>query len=370
MSKDRNVTNLICASLEKMIYRGELELGDQAPSLHVLAERFHVSTATARHAMEKLKRQGLVHSVRGKGAYVGEGLSRLYPNVVFLLVVPKEPGPPSHSETELLCGAEKEARLGKFTVLFSRIEYNSPAAAVRERFSAIDLSKSLGVIVVGSVWDELRQHLRRGRLPVVVTADHVDHPLRPKEQMDSVTDDIYANCLIAMGELLRRGHTRIGIVTDNDTHAWARLYRKAWFNSLRETGGSVSKADSHCLESESLDEVAAQIATALDAPVRPSAWFVQFQHTGMDLARELLRLGVGIPGDLSLATSAVLDSRHLEIAPGLRLSGTLCRSEMIGRLAVQRLTDKRADKRAANHCLCHTLVAGTWLEGDSIRSLA
>lgn len=54
-----------------LIKRGELKRLDQLPSEKALGETYGVGRDTVRSAMEVLREQGLVFTVRGRGTFVG-----------------------------------------------------------------------------------------------------------------------------------------------------------------------------------------------------------------------------------------------------------------------------------------------------------
>lgn len=68
--KQRNISVQVYEQLRDMIYRGELEPGEQLMPERDLAARFEVGRATLRTAIQRLIDQGLVESRRGVGTFV------------------------------------------------------------------------------------------------------------------------------------------------------------------------------------------------------------------------------------------------------------------------------------------------------------
>jgi GntR family transcriptional regulator len=60
----------ITNQIKKSILSGELAEGDALPSIRKLAKDLQISVITTKRAYEELEKEGLVHSVRGKGFYV------------------------------------------------------------------------------------------------------------------------------------------------------------------------------------------------------------------------------------------------------------------------------------------------------------
>src|SRR5882757_5746570 len=65
-----SLRELIVGQLRAQIESGSLKPGDQVPSENALIDEFGVSQTTARAALAVLRGEGLIHVVRGKGAYV------------------------------------------------------------------------------------------------------------------------------------------------------------------------------------------------------------------------------------------------------------------------------------------------------------
>lgn len=60
----------VARDVRARIERGELLQGEQVPSVHELAETYHVSRSTARRALELLKKWGLTEALPGLGTFV------------------------------------------------------------------------------------------------------------------------------------------------------------------------------------------------------------------------------------------------------------------------------------------------------------
>lgn len=62
----------IVNQLKNAIVTGELKTGEALPSIRMLANDLQVSVITTKRAYEELEKEGLIHSVAGKGFYVCE----------------------------------------------------------------------------------------------------------------------------------------------------------------------------------------------------------------------------------------------------------------------------------------------------------
>ncbi len=71
LDKKRPICPQICEKISVDIASGELEPSQRLYSVRELALRFGVNPNTVQKAYEQLETQGLIHSVRGSGWYVG-----------------------------------------------------------------------------------------------------------------------------------------------------------------------------------------------------------------------------------------------------------------------------------------------------------
>jgi len=62
----------LAADLRQQIESGELQSGDQLPTVAALAESYQVSTATVAKALRVLKDEGLIVTRHGWGTHVAE----------------------------------------------------------------------------------------------------------------------------------------------------------------------------------------------------------------------------------------------------------------------------------------------------------
>ena len=112
---DRNRWRPIAAELGRRIRAGEFAPGDRLPSNAALRARYGVSGQTVQHAMNSLRRDGLVETRAGLGWFAGRP-----PDVVRLPRRP-QPGRRSSGKAWLGCGAEKVVTEVRFDVASRRI---------------------------------------------------------------------------------------------------------------------------------------------------------------------------------------------------------------------------------------------------------
>lgn len=71
-SSDKPIYEQITSQFKQMIMNGEIEAGEQLPSMRMLAKELRISVITTKRAYEDLERDGFIYTVIGKGSYVAE----------------------------------------------------------------------------------------------------------------------------------------------------------------------------------------------------------------------------------------------------------------------------------------------------------
>lgn len=71
-SSDKPIYEQITIQMKQMIISGELEPGNQLPSMRMLAKELRISVITTKRAYEDLERDGFIYTVVGKGSFVAD----------------------------------------------------------------------------------------------------------------------------------------------------------------------------------------------------------------------------------------------------------------------------------------------------------
>lgn len=71
-SSDKPIYEQITIQMKQMIINGELESGNQLPSMRMLAKELRISVITTKRAYEDLERDGFIYTVVGKGSFVAD----------------------------------------------------------------------------------------------------------------------------------------------------------------------------------------------------------------------------------------------------------------------------------------------------------
>ena len=97
-ASDKPIYEQIVVQMKELILAGELQEGQQLPSIRALASDLRISVITTKRAYAELEAQGFVETVQGKGSFVAGGNAELLREERL-----------RHIE-ELLGGAVREAR--------------------------------------------------------------------------------------------------------------------------------------------------------------------------------------------------------------------------------------------------------------------
>ncbi len=76
-ASDKPIYEQIVSQMKSLILAGELEEGQQLPSIRALAGDLRISVITTKRAYAELEAQGFVETVQGKGSFVAGGNKEL-----------------------------------------------------------------------------------------------------------------------------------------------------------------------------------------------------------------------------------------------------------------------------------------------------
>lgn len=76
-ASDKPIYEQIVTQMKDLILTGELEEGQQLPSIRALASNLRISVITTKRAYAELEAQGFVETVQGKGSFVAGGNAEL-----------------------------------------------------------------------------------------------------------------------------------------------------------------------------------------------------------------------------------------------------------------------------------------------------
>ena len=232
--------------------------------------------------------------------------------------------------SHVLAGIEDACRVKHVNLLYATlpVDANNRVTAPPRLLDADTVD---GLLLVGAFLDEpLYRLLGSGRLPLVLVDAYAAVP-----RCDAVLSDNLRGAAEIVGYLLEHGHCNIGMVGGGEgAYPSLRERRQGYRHALRTAGVAVDYL-ADCTPDDA-EEATRQL---LLANPQLTALFCCNDHVALRAARAAQRLGLRIPGDLSLAGFDGIDfAAHLE--PPL----TTMHVDKIamGRLAVQQLEGRFA----------------------------
>ena len=76
-SSDKPIYEQIVVQMKNLILAGELQEGQQLPSIRALASDLRISVITTKRAYAELEAQGFIETVQGKGSFAAGGNTEL-----------------------------------------------------------------------------------------------------------------------------------------------------------------------------------------------------------------------------------------------------------------------------------------------------
>lgn len=69
-ASDEPIYEQIGSQIKAMIIKGELDVGEQLPSIRGLARDLQISVITTKRAYDELEKEGFIETMQGKGSFV------------------------------------------------------------------------------------------------------------------------------------------------------------------------------------------------------------------------------------------------------------------------------------------------------------
>lgn len=224
--------------VEQEIRNQVLELSDvedaKLPQERELAESFGVSRKTIRAAINRLREQKMIESIRGKGTFVS-ATPKPYKDVHLIAATPND-------SYELMCVGLVSELLGQKGYSANFVISKDPVSdwkrITKTRPSAC------GAILVGAMYtsDMLKSLVRRSNFPIVCLGDirEVEHG---EVVCDSVRPDNKNWAYTATRELILHGHRKIAFLnlSGNIPLVWEKEKLQGYLQALGEYGIEPNK---------------------------------------------------------------------------------------------------------------------------------
>ena len=320
------------------------------PPEPTLARELDVSRGTLRQALGLLVRQGVLHTIPGRGTFVGgtPGANDAQQGGAVGLVLPSI----VRSRAQLLVsGVEETLRQAGYAFLLGTSGFDRALEVEQiERILAQGASGLIVYIVDGPMDLPLLRRLVADGFPVVLVDRFV-----PDLPVDSVTVDNLGGAFIAVQHLVSQGYRRIGYIGTQNVRTSSIVERMAGYrwamdvhdlpvsdalmcvNLHRPQGRRAS--DSERALGQHNQEV---LRRYLGGAHRPDAVFVCNDYVAFQVVDTAIALGLRVPDDLAIVG---FDNVPTEDYSGTPLTTVDQPRHAIGATAARLLVDRLAGRR-------------------------
>lgn len=340
--------------LSNFILEKSLSEGAEFPTEAQLCEIFKVSRITTKRALDELVREGLIRRVKGVGNFVS---------------APEEDHPPQLKNYGLIAEGSFDLFANNFySKVFQGIyesvnqEGGSLVFALSDRSvsngaglpSMLQARAISGLIVLGCLEEGLLLSLKELRIPTVLVDDN-------RSGFNRVVTDNAQGTETAIRYLVRKGHSKIGLVTSDRTtsfrersQGYARAMKRVGLSSRPEWIRVVDRAEDLCILEVFRDLL------RLPVEERPTAVFAVNDHFALNGVRAASALGLSVPEDISIIG---FDDTPFAKAATPNLTTIRVQNFHMGELAVAALHRLMESRRADIECI---VMPTELVERDSV----
>ena len=297
---DLPLYQVIKRDLKNRMSSGELPEGARVPSELELARKYGVSRNPTRQALRDLELEGYIVRAPGRGSFVAPRTQhqRLFSTNGWRTVAVACPSIECHFSRRLIRGfVEGAQEQGVHTMVYFR------PLSTEDEFGFLADIRNSGIEGIAfwlqhtsvEILDLLRK-FHQSSYPFVL----VDRFVRGLDADFVVTDNEDVGCQLT-SELVRRGHTDIGLLTYEleATSSWDRV---AGHRRALEEAGIAFTDELMAVHDPEGEPFPALVDRILAHRRRPTAFFCKNEGLAAMLLDELGERGYGVPGDVELAT--------------------------------------------------------------------
>lgn len=281
--------------IARRISTGDLEIGQQVPSLRQICDEFDVSSVTARRVLSELVLAGLVETVGGRGTFVRTRSSR--PRVAVVMIGYTHASWREYASMfAQLVGGITEAVWSEDGILTVLPVPDTPA--METTLSDVVQDNGIDGILVRAAghvnWTAL-DHLRKRVGVAVVVIKRRD----PYGRFSSVVPDATMAGRLAVEHLLELGHREIGLVVARASLDTYKDHLRGARQALRRSGLRLAP-EQLCTVEEPLKDYGRDTAIELLRKSRPTAVVTNSDILAEGVYEGAGHLGVTIPTELSV----------------------------------------------------------------------
>jgi GntR family transcriptional regulator, arabinose operon transcriptional repressor len=334
----------LCARLIGDVQTGRLKPGDLLPPEPVFAEQLNLARSTVRQALAQMERNGLIRRIRGKGTYIHEeATKRLRSGLdAYALIVPDAQ---SGYYPSLVAGFEEAAGQVRNQVLLmsTRNDVHRQGDGILQFIDKQVAGAAIVPVMSPATPAYQIRQLQKNKVPVVLCHRGVEGIRAPLLAFSA--RDVGR---LAGEAMAKRGHRRVAFVSALRS-GLAEAYEAGFRAAIESAGGTLPAEFVVYIGSDGYADYDAYehltdqaIRRLIDRADPPTAIFTGFDATAELIFLLLMRLGVSVPGDMSLVSFG--GAKRLSPMQQ-RLTAVTVDEAAIGRLAVELLDEMRQGKR-------------------------
>ena len=312
----------------------------QLPSIHAVAARAGVSIATVSRVLNNSKpvkdepRRRVEEAVAALGYRTntaGRSLARAQSRLLMVLV----PDFANPFYAQIVQGAESVTRAAGYKLLMT--DAASSDGAYQTALDALYNRLADGVINLAHLDDDPALHAALRDMPWVNCSEFV-----PESGLPYVSIDHRQAAIDAVQFLLNRGHTRIGLVSADETYRWAQLRHEGYAMAIERAGIAVDPALVRVATNLDYEAGAQAVGGLLALLEPPTAVFAVSDTLAIGAIKALRRAGKRVPQDIAvvgfddLPISAVFEPALTTVSQPMRDLGARAAEILLARLDGQK----------------------------------
>ncbi|MCM3671528.1 GntR family transcriptional regulator [Mesobacillus maritimus] len=349
--------------IKNKILTGEYKIGEQIPTESTLQEIYNVSRHTVRKSITELSNEGFLRSEKGSGTYV----SNQYQS---------KSGNKSKNKTigvittyisdyifpSIIRGIEKRLKEDQYSLLLASTNND-----VEQEKKALEMMMSFGVD--GLIIEPTKSNLYNPNIAYYLSFKEQEIPFiminayyEELEVPFFCLDDVQSSYL-ATKELIRKGHTQIGLISKSDD-LQGKYRMKGYIKALGEAKLRFQPEHLLSFTTETKADLSANLVPFLNENRDDLTAIVCYNdEVGLEVANVCRQLGISIPNQLSIIGQ---DNSYISQNANIKLTTLTHPQEQMGRDAADWVIKKLQGKKDLQN---ETYYQPELVQGETVKEI-
>ncbi|WP_276352974.1 GntR family transcriptional regulator [Cohnella caldifontis] len=354
---------IIIDDIKSDILSGTYKAGDQIPTESALQEIYNVSRQTVRTAILELSNEGFLRSEKGSGTYVSSqyrSRSNGKPANKTIGVITTYIS--DYIFPSIIRGIESRLNEDNYSLLLASTNND-----VAQEKKALEMMLSYGVD--GLIVEPTRSNVYNPNIAYYLSFQEQEVPFvminAYYEELDVpffCLDDVLSSYL-ATGELIAKGHTRIGIIAKMDD-LQGKYRMKGFIKALGEAKLRFHPEHVLSFDTATKPDLSANLEKFLhDHSDGLTAIVCYNDEVGLELIQVCRRMGISIPDELSIIGQ---DNSYIAKSANMKLATLTHPQERMGRDAADWIIKRLQGKRDLP---ATTFYKPELVEGETVKAI-